>query len=150
MNKRVTVIVEGREYIVEVGDLKARPIQATVNGTTYDVQIPLPEPKSAVAPGQVAVSAPQIRTPAPKAIPTAAAASGTITAPMPGDICEIQVKVGAKVNAGDVVCVLEAMKMKNLIHTPVSGKVVSVEVAVGQSVEYGASLMTVEQTYGYS
>lgn len=144
MNKRVTVIVEGREYIVEVGDLKARPIQATVNGTTYDVQVPekaagapMRPPAAAAAPGKVPAAPPKI-------VPQAVEQDGKITAPMPGDICEIRVQPGSMVNAGDVVCVLEAMKMKNLIHSSVTGKVTSVDVAVGQAVEYGAVLMTVE------
>lgn len=146
MSKRVTVIVEGREYLVEVGDLGERPVRATVNKKTYEVFLPAgnghaetPVVRPAVSP-RVAPGA----SPTPR--PAARTVSGTgITAPMPGDICEIRVKVGQRVSAGDVVAVLEAMKMKNLIHSAQDGVIASVEVSVGQAVDYGAVLVTFEQ-----
>lgn len=61
---------------------------------------------------------------------------------MPGDIVELRVSPGDRVEAGDVVCVLEAMKMKNLIHSPHAGTIAAVDVTVGQAVEYGAALVT--------
>ena len=141
MSKRVTVIVEGREYIVEVGDLSEQPIKATVNQKTYQVQVP---PQSDHSPGPT--SSPVASHPkSGKATPSVPATSAsTITAPMPGDIVEVKVKVGDSVSPGDVVCVLEAMKMKNMIYAGASGVIASVDVIAGQSVGYGAKLVTFE------
>jgi biotin carboxyl carrier protein len=63
---------------------------------------------------------------------------------MPGSILETKVKTGDSVNPGDVVCVLEAMKMKNMIHTNRAGVIASVDVIAGQDVDYGAVLVTFE------
>jgi len=141
MSKRVTVIVEGREYIVEVGDLKESPIKATVNQRTYMVEVP---PQNASPEGQVTPAAAPASV-AKKATPSLQAASNSaITAPMPGKIVKVKVKVGDNVNTGDVVCVLEAMKMKNMIHTSLTGAIASVNVISGQDVDYGEILMTLE------
>jgi biotin carboxyl carrier protein len=137
MSKRVTVIVEGREYIVEVGDLRESPIKAVVNQKTYHVEVPQ---QNTLSSGQDA--------PAPIAKKTApnmpAAARSAITAPIPGNIVEVKVKAGDSVNPGDVVCVLEAMKMKNMIHTNLAGVIASVDVVAGQAVDYGTVLVTLE------
>jgi len=141
MSKRVTVIVEGREYIVEVGDLEESPIKATVNQKTYHVEVPPQNASSeeqvspATVPGPVANKAASCR-------PTAS--NSAITAPMPGKIVKVKVKVGDNVNTGDVVCVLEAMKMKNMIHTSHAGVIASVAVISGQDVDYGEILVTLE------
>ena len=73
-----------------------------------------------------------------------AAARSAITAPIPGNIVEVKVKAGDSVNPGDVVCVLEAMKMKNMIHTNLAGVIASVDVVAGQAVDYGTVLVTLE------
>lgn len=141
MSRRVTVIVEGREYIVEVGDLDESPIKATVNQRTYHVEVP---PQNSPSAEQVTTynrSVPETQESAPS---HPAAECTTITAPMPGNILEVRVKVGDRVNRGDVVCVLEAMKMKNLIHANLTGVVASVEVTPGQTVDFGAVLVTIE------
>lgn len=149
MSKRVTVIVEGREYIVEVGDLSESPIKATVNQRTYRVEVPertpheVPE-QSSPAPGRdvpPAVPAPAARREPPR---TPGASNSAVIAPMPGNIIEIMVKAGDAVNPGDVICVLEAMKMNNLIRTNHAGVIASVDVVAGQAVDYGAVLATFE------
>jgi biotin carboxyl carrier protein len=63
---------------------------------------------------------------------------------MPGDIIEVRVQPGDQVSPGDVVCVLEAMKMKNMIRTASGGKVATVDVSPGQAVEYNKILVTFE------
>lgn len=149
MTKKVTVIVEGREYVVEVGDLSASPVQATVNQRTYNVQVPAaPAAKSTSpafaqpAPAPTPVSAPA--APASTAPTTSPAGVNAISAPMPGDIIGVEVKPGDSVSTGDVICVLEAMKMKNMIRAPRAGVIASVEVMPGQAVDYGAVLVTFE------
>lgn len=151
MSKKVTVIVEGREYVVEVGDLSESPIRATVNQRTYNVQVPATPTEKPASPTPAAAPAPAPSTPVPAktapAIPTAPSSSDglkAITAPMPGDILQVEVKAGTNVCAGDVICVLEAMKMKNMIRSPRAGVIASVDVLPGQAVDYGAVLVTFE------
>jgi biotin carboxyl carrier protein len=139
MGKRVTVIVEGREYIVEVGDLTESPIRATVNQKTYQVEVPSQSPPTDAPKKTTAAPAPEAK----KSAPVAPAANGSrIVAPMPGNIIEVKVKAGDAVQTGDVICVLEAMKMNNMIYADRSGVIASVEVVAGQAVDYGATLVT--------
>ena len=120
-----------------------RKFNVTVNGVAYDVEI---EEVGAVASAPVAapVAAPAAAPAAPKAAPAAQGKAGSVSikAPMPGTILKINVKVGDAVKAGDVVCVLEAMKMENDICAPQDGVVSSVEVAQGASVATDAVLVT--------
>lgn len=146
MTKKVTVIVEGREYIVEVGDLGASPVLATVNNKSYKVEVPAKE-TSVRASGPSPSSPPLKPAPAPVQIAGAAPLATNeclITAPMPGDILEVRVQPGDVLNPGDIICVLEAMKMKNMIRSASGGKVASVMVSPGQAVEYNAPLVTFE------
>jgi glutaconyl-CoA decarboxylase len=136
VTKRVTVIVEGCKYVVEVGDLRERPIKATVNQKTYHVQLPTPGSPVESAEGVPAVES---VTPGVGEVDCA-----SITAPMPGDILEVNVKPGQSVDPSDLVCVLEAMKMKNMIRSNRAGVIASVDVSAGQSVDYGAVLVTFE------
>ncbi|MBR3908267.1 MAG: biotin/lipoyl-binding protein [Clostridia bacterium] len=115
----------------------------TVNGTAYEITLEVVDTadvKAAPAPAAAPVAAP-----APAAAPVAAAPAGgeTITSPMPGTILAVNVQNGATVNKGDVLMVLEAMKMENEIIAPVSGTVASVNVQKGASVETGATLCVI-------
>ena len=119
----------------------------TVNGVTYTVEV---EEVGATASAPIAaapVAAPAAAPAAPKAAPAAPKASGaagavSVKAPMPGNIMKVNCKVGASVKKGDVLVVLEAMKMENDICAPQDGVVASVEVAQGASVETDALLVT--------
>jgi acetyl-CoA/propionyl-CoA carboxylase biotin carboxyl carrier protein len=136
VTKQVTVIVDGCKYIVEVGDLRERPIKATINQKTYHVQLPTHgSPTNA----ENEVSRSESGVPTIQEIDCA-----SITAPIPGDILEVKVKPGDSVEPGDLVCVLEAMKMKNMIRSNRTGVIESVYVSTGQSVDYGAVLVTFE------
>ncbi len=115
----------------------------TVNGTAYEITLEVVDAadvKAAPAPAAAPVAAP-----APAAAPVAAAPAGgeTITSPMPGTILAVNVQNGATVNKGDVLMILEAMKMENEIIAPVSGTVASVNVQKGASVETGATLCVI-------
>lgn len=114
----------------------------TVNGTAYDVTVDEAN-GAAPAPSAAPAAAPAAPAPAPKAAP-APAAQGAIKveAPMPGTILDVKTSNGASVNAGDVLCVLEAMKMENEIVAPQAGTVASVSVAKGDSVEAGQVIIT--------
>ncbi len=117
----------------------------TVNGNVYDVTVE--EGTGAVAAAAPvaapkAVSAPKA-APAPKAAAPAGAQGGVkVNAPMPGKILGVKVSAGQAVKKGDVLVVLEAMKMENEIVAPQDGTVASVNTSVGEQVEAGAVLAT--------
>ena len=108
-----------------------KTFNVTVNGTAYSVTV---EETAGGAP----VAAP---APAPKAAPAAAGAI-TVTAPMPGNILDVKVSNGASVKAGDVLCILEAMKMENEIVAPQDGTVASVNCSKGDVVNVGDVLVS--------
>lgn len=125
--------------------------KVTLNGRTYEVEVEagkamLLDEYEAVAPAPMA-AAPIAAAPA--AAPTAAApaapavtGAGTpVTAPMPGTILKVNVKTGDAVKAGQVLVVLEAMKMENEIMAPADGTVTQVVVSKGASVDTGAPLV---------
>ncbi|MBI9013988.1 MAG: biotin/lipoyl-binding protein [Clostridiales bacterium] len=123
----------------------------TVNGKSYEVDVeeiggvpsaPVAPRAAAPAPKAAPKSAPKA---AAKAAPKAAVAGGTqITAPMPGTIFDLKVNEGDTVSAGDVVLVLEAMKMENEISTPVDGTVSQILVKTGESVNGGDVMIVIE------
>ena len=99
----------------------------TVNGTAYEITLEVAD-------------ASEIKATAPAAAP---ANGETVTAPMPGTILAVNVQNGAAVKKGDVLMVLEAMKMENEIVPPADGTVASVNVTKGSSVETGAVLCVI-------
>ena len=120
-----------------------------VNGKTYEVEVEELGGTPAVYTAPVApVAAPASAPAAPvQAAPAAPAASGTagaisVNAPMPGTINAIKVKVGDSVTKGQVLVVLEAMKMENEIMADSDGTVASVAVSQGQTVNTGDVLVT--------
>ena len=117
----------------------------TVNGNAYEVEIE--EVKAAAPVAAAPKAAPAAAAPAPKAAPAAAAAApaagdNTVTAPMPGKIVKLVASVGQAVNAGDVLLILEAMKMENEIVAPQDGTVASINVSKSDSVEAGQVIIT--------
>ena len=116
----------------------------TVNGKAYDVAV---EEITGGAPASAPVAAPvQASAPAPAAAPAAPApvvtGGTTVNSPMPGTILDVKVNVGDTVSEGQVLMILEAMKMENDVCAPADGTVASVEVAQGATVETDALLVT--------
>lgn len=113
-----------------------RTFKVNVNGNTYEVQLE-------------EVSASEIKSaPVQNTAPAASAASSPaggkeVNAPIAGTILTVNVSTGASVKAGDVIMVLEAMKMENEICAPCDGKITSVAVSAGASVQSGALLCTI-------
>ena len=118
--------------------------RVTVNGVAYDVVVEELAEGAVAAP--VAAPAPKATPAAPKAAPTpkatGTAGATVVKAPMPGTLVKVNVKAGDAVKKGDVLCVLEAMKMENDIMAPADGVVASVEAAQGASVATDAVLVT--------
>ena len=114
----------------------------TVNGTAYDVHVE--ELAAGAAPSAVPAAPAPAAAPAAAPAPAAAAAEGTaVESPMPGTILNVCVSNGASVKAGDVLVVLEAMKMENEIKAAADGTVTAVHVRKGDSVESGSPLVTI-------
>ncbi len=118
--------------------------KVNVNGTLYEITLEVVEGAeiaAAPAPAAAPVAAPApAATPAPAAPAPVAAGGETITAPMPGNILSVNVKAGDAVKKGDVLMILEAMKMENEIMAPADGTVLSVNTSAGSTVDTGAVL----------
>ena len=120
--------------------------RVNVNGTVYEVEL---EEITGAAPAAAPVAAPTAApaaapVAAPTAAPAAAPAGGEkVCAPMPGTILSVNVSNGSAVKKGDVLMILEAMKMENEIMAPCDGTVTSVAAAKGAAVESGALLCTI-------
>jgi len=112
--------------------------RVTVNGTAYEIEL---EELTGTVPASSA-AAPA----AAPAAPVAAAPAGgeKITAPMPGNILAVNITEGASVKKGDVLMVLEAMKMENEIMAPCDGKIISVNTTKGSTVETGTLLCVIQ------
>lgn len=110
----------------------------TVNGVAYDVAV------EELGAGEASAAPVTVTAPAKKAAPKTSGSAGAvkITAPMPGKIVAVKAQAGASVKKGDAVLVLEAMKMENEICAAQDGVIASVEVAVGDMVEGGDVLAT--------
>ena len=117
-----------------------KKFNVTVNGTVYEVEVnevggaaPAAAPKAAPAAAPAPKAAPAA-APAPKAAAPVAAGAATVKCPMPGKILSVAVSAGTAVKKGDLLLVLEAMKMQNEITANCNGVIRKIKVQVGQSV----------------
>jgi len=151
--KEYKYIINGKEYAVNIENLQGNQASVTVNGKAYDVEIvgqapkkitPVAKPAApATAPAAKPAAAPAAAAATPAA-PAAAPGEGTpFKAPLPGTINDIKVAVGQTVNVGDVVLILEAMKMENEITAEKAGTITSITVNKGDSVMEGTTMFTI-------
>jgi pyruvate/oxaloacetate carboxyltransferase/biotin carboxyl carrier protein len=129
----------------------AREFNVYVDGEYYKVEVdptggaaPVVSAAQTTAPAEKAQAAKPAPAPKPAARAAPAGSPGEVTAPMPGIIIEYRVKVGDEVKEGDVLLILEAMKMQNEIKAPASGKVSGVNFKAGDSVQKGDPLLVIE------
>ena len=126
--------------------------KVTLNGRTYEVEVEageaiLVDEYEAYAPAPVAAPAAPVAAPAPVAVPAAPAAPAvtaageTVDSPMPGTILRVEVSAGQAVKSGQVLVVLEAMKMENEILAPRDATVAQVIVQKGSTVDTGSPLI---------
>lgn len=152
--------INGHDYQVDVNSVEGGIADVTVNGTDYKVEladaVPAPAQQAARPAPQAtftAAPAPQATAPAAQTAAQTTAQTATasaplgkgevVTAPLPGVILDIKVKVGDVVKAGQTVAVLEAMKMENEIEATASGTVTAVNAGKGDSVLEGAAIITI-------
>lgn len=136
--KKFIVRVDGNSYEVEVEEVggSASPSNIANIDTQTNVETT----------PQAALSQNPEPAPAPKAAPSKSAAAGatTVNAPMPGNILDIKVAEGDVVEKGQVLCVLEAMKMENEIMSPVDGTIATVNTSKGVAVDSGDLLFSID------
>jgi biotin carboxyl carrier protein len=126
-----------------------RHYRVTVNGQTYDVTVEdAGAPSVGAARAPVPAEPPQAVPPSPGELPDPSpsrpsSGEGTVTAPLPGVVLDVKVRQGQRVAAGEVLLVLEAMKMENEITAPVGGQVERVAVKKGDTVNLGDPLVVI-------
>ena len=131
---RYKVTLNNKVYEVEVEETSAMLVDE------YEALAPV---APAAAPVAVAAPAAPVAAPAAAPAPVAAAAGEQVTAPMPGTILKVNVTQGAAVKKGDILGVLEAMKMENEILAPKDGTVAQIAVSKGATVDTGALLAVI-------
>ena len=151
--------VKGVDYEVEIQDIEGNIANVTVNGIPFEVEMKQPvkagkqkvklsEKRRAEGSEERRVKSEESNSSSASAASTSsastAAAGKPVVAPLPGTINEIKVKVGDKVNAGDTVVILEAMKMQNNIEAETSGTITSINVNKGDAVMEGDTLVTIK------
>ena len=135
--------INGNEYNVAVNSVSGNIADVTVNGTSYQVEMEnVPAAPVQAAPAAAPAAAPVAAPAAPKPAAAPAGAGKAVKSPLPGVIISINVNVGDAVKAGQVVAVLEAMKMENEIQAEFDGTVTAIHAAKGDSVLEGAAIVT--------
>ena len=136
MTKQYTVTVNGTAYEVTVesvsgGRMASAPVARTASAPVARAAAPVAAPAPAAAPA------------APKAAPAASGSGETVSSPMPGTILDVKVAAGQAVKSGDILFIVEAMKMENEIFAPCDGTVSSVAVSKGAAVNPGDVLCVI-------
>lgn len=164
--RRYTIEIRGKEYVIDVQELAADSFEVVVGEESYtvtlagdedvaesaitpDLRPASPTGTAAAAPGASIGARPARKGAAPAAVAAtrkpAAGGAASLNAPMPGVIIEIAVKVGDTVTRGQLVAILDAMKMHNNIRSPRAGTIHEVCVDAGQAVGHGDTIVRFEE-----
>lgn len=160
--RRYQIEIKNKHYTIDVEDVDANNFRVVLDNQTYEVNLSAAEDlaEAEITPAIVPAGQRQIASiptesqtpePAPRGVMPAPmvpvpASRANLTAPMPGTILELQVKVGDKVKRGQTVAILEAMKMKNAIKSPHDGVISQVVAEPGKPVRHGDVLVCFEET----
>lgn len=140
---KIHVKIQNKSYEVRIGDIHARPIQAVVDGETFEVwpeETTIPSENYQPQPGpSTTAPLPSVKIDSPVSSP--ADSIKQVKAPIPGVIISIAVKTGDRVTYGQELCILEAMKMKNIIRSSREGQIASIAIKEGDSVQHSQVLM---------
>ena len=146
MERRFTIKVDGHAYKVRVGGVSRSPVEVEVDGQVVLVELDQEGPARVVSvPRPVPLHSPELAEKVVTVAPTPPAASGNaVAAPMPAKVLSVAVKEGDSVSQGDTLCVLEAMKMEQVVRAPRDGKIARVHVQPGDNVTSGSVLIEFE------
>lgn len=136
MNKKLKITVEGKTYEVEVEEIKE--VQGSTTASVSRPAAPAPAPSVPKA-----ETKPAAQQPAKEAAKPAPGAGEVVPAPIPGKVLTIKVQPGDTVGAGQVILILEAMKMENEITAPVDGQIKEILVVEGQAVNSGDAMLVI-------
>jgi len=131
------VKVTDKSFEVEIEDIHARPVIACVDGQVFEVH-----PEDQVQ--SLLQKEPSLVKPVEMSKQPSISGGNEMTAPLPGTVIEIFIKVGDQIEAGQVILVIEAMKMKNSIRSRRAGKIAEVLVSAGQTVAHKQALVRFE------
>lgn len=145
---KMKLSVEGKTFEVQVGDVTAKPVVVMVDGERLEVW-PEDEKPAPAAPVETPVAFPKhsasVPVPVwkPRKTDVLPGTENSVIAPIPGVIVDVYVKVGNKVSYGQVVCLLEAMKMRNPLRAAKAGVVAELKIQAGQHVHYHEPLIVI-------
>ena len=142
--RRYRITVDGNTHEVEVGDVSASPVRVNVDGVEYDIEVPGKPARETASARPPAPPRPSNQPSAPASAPVPGASANAMTAAMPGRVLSVAVSVGDTVSRGDLVCVIEAMKMEQKIGASRDGIIAAVHVSAGDSVAHGQTLVEFE------
>lgn len=145
---KIRVTIENQVFEVEINNLHTQPILATVDGQTYEVWTEKKSSETSETKDEVTTTI--SRQPVKPALASAprhyngssgSSPSNAVVAPIPGVIVAIAIQPNTTVTAGQELCTLETMKMKNLIRAPYDGQIASIQITVGEHVKQRQVLM---------
>jgi glutaconyl-CoA/methylmalonyl-CoA decarboxylase subunit gamma len=142
-NMKYNVTIQDKSYVVEIEDINARPVIAYVEGMRFEV-IPDTNPVGGDAPAELKKEVPDVKSIDLRRT-TSDQKTNEVTAPLPGLVIEVFIKSGDEIEAGQVILIIEAMKMKNSIRSTRTGKIAEVLVNAGQAVVHKQTLVRFEE-----
>jgi len=144
VGNKIKVNVDDQEYLVEIKEISKDILEIVVNGQSFKVEISeVLDAKPEFNLGSKTHHISKSRGVDTRHVPSRESTLQTrhLIAPIPGDIVDVFVNVGDQVETGQELCVIEAMKMKNVLRSSRSGKVAGVEISLGETVPYGKVLI---------